>query len=594
MKLPDTCESATQLSAGSRKVVPVASESPPAYLLDPAVGKWRIPFRRLARSLASTEGPTPLVAAELTRLSADASEASLDRFRYMFTLSFMSDLLASGGDLKVIESQVWASWPDWHGPNGREFARAALEQAREPRQPLSAVDEARFSKCFMPSATVGNVRGFLEHADFWLESADSIHPTGIRYGELFNVALNLWNMPYRGRTGRTRRFVVVGKTPDGKGPFVIGLIEVGDDTPFNSERDVLLGLGADAFLSWAAYNPSRLEALEARFRRLRSSVLPVEGIDLHGGATLLLKKDEQYVALAGGRSQESTGFMEKKRIAYAVRLAQGERAMALLRQGRQPDERWLRSGLRAIKDLTIPRVAMEVTICGAVPPFSSLLGGKLVVAFLGHPDVISACRGTAGTITSQVFQQDRLEALMPDHGLLAVTTKGLYPNHSALYNRADLATSGPARLRLKKIGETRGATTTLISPRTSRLAQKVLDAEDRDRVSMTYGTGGAKRHRRIEAAISSCGLPQSLVHAGIRRPVYGTVFAANVPEVIWGLDEPQWLTFAGDSSAYSQAATHMWLDRWSQTIEARYPNTRTRIDGTLDVLRHGGVDEQSA
>ena len=86
----------------------------------------------------------------------------------------------------------------------------------------------------------------------------------------------------------------------------------------------------------------------------------------------------------------------------------------------------------------------------------------------------------------------------------------------------------------------------------------------------------------------------AIVHAGIRRPVYGTVFAANVPEVIWGLDEPQWLTFAGDSSAYSQAATHMWLDRWSQTIEARYPNTRTRIDGTLDVLRHGGVDEQSA
>jgi hypothetical protein len=37
---------------------------------------------------------------------------------------------------------------------------------------------------------------------------------------------------------------------------------------------------------------------------------------------------------------------------------------------------------------------MEATICGAIPPFAEAYGGKLLIAFLTHPEVIAATRNS--------------------------------------------------------------------------------------------------------------------------------------------------------------------------------------------------------
>jgi hypothetical protein len=111
--------------------------------------------------------------------------------------------------------------------------------------------------------------------------------------------------------------------------------------------------------------------------------------------------------------------------------------------------------------------------------------------------------------------------IIPSLGILALTTRGLYPGHSALYNRAEIPGRAGA-LRLRQIGETRGTTTTLLRLRTGKLAQLILEVSASGRkVSMRYGTGGAKRQRAIEAAVLSMGLPETFVHAGLRRPIYG-------------------------------------------------------------------------
>src|SRR5205823_3355219 len=150
------------------------------------------------------------------------------------------------------------------------------------------------------------------------------------------------------------------------------------------------------------------------------------------------------------------------------------------------------------------------------------LGGKLVVSFLAHPEILGSTKGAPGEIVQSLFDIERIERLLPHTGLLALTTKGLYPGHSALYNRASVPGFGGERIPLRKLGETRGESTMLVKERTARLAQRVADdARETGRVALVYGTGGSKRMRFLESAAVECGLPKKIVHAGIKRPIYG-------------------------------------------------------------------------
>jgi hypothetical protein len=317
-------------------------------------------------------------------------------------------------------------------------------------------------------------------------------------------------------------------------------------------------------------------------------VLPVEGFPVARDLDDVLAVEDAIHARAAGRSQSHVGHQEKKRLAYVLRLARGERAFTELAKGRLPasDDALLREGIRAIHDLTVPRVHMEATICGALPPFSKALGGKLVVSFLAHPEILRATKGSPGEIVQSVFDVDRIEALLPDTGMLALTTKGLYPGHSALYNRATVPGVYEAPVALRKLGETRGESTMLVRERTARLAQRVAeDARETGRVALVYGTGGSKRMRFLESAAVECGLPQRIVHAGIKRPVYGMRFARNIPDVVWRGTKPDWAVDPSVSAEdYSRRATKLWRSRWGGRAAISAGTDEAAVAGLLSEL----------
>jgi hypothetical protein len=574
--------------------LPVTRDAPRSYRFTPEVGPWRIEFTRLARSLRE---PSDVVFEKLDRevedtlalVDGNGKTPTLERLKFAFSLSLLSDLIRSGGRVQVMDSEVFVSWPDWEADDARAVARRAFEALVERRQP-SETERRAFGSVFAENLDAETLLEFLSDGEFWLEPADSRHPSGVRYGDAFSVALRLWSMPYRGREGRMRRFVVVGSHKRiFPSPVVVGLIEVGDDAPYSSERDAFLGLRSTEFLAWIEATPDRAHAaaeIAERFSNLRQAVLPPDELDPRLPASTILSRASELLAMSSGRSRHDEDFVDKKRVAYLLRLAQGERAMARLGAGEelQSDDADLREGVRAVHNITVPRMHMEVTVCGGLPPFTVGLAGKLVVAFLGHPEIIELGRTSTGSILLDVFDKDLIADLLPDHGLLAITTKGLYPGHSALYNRAVLpGPKGP--LRLRHIGDTRGSTTALLHNRTGKLAKLVVAGGERDRrVSLVYGTGGAKRQRSIQSASLSIGLPSDFAHAGIHRPIYGIRFASNVEEVIWRGAAPAWnLDRAWDSSEYSRRAVDVWRQRWLGTSQRRLLG-HGKLSGVLDAL----------
>lgn len=120
-------------------------------------------------------------------------------------------------------------------------------------------------------------------------------------------------------------------------------------------------------------------------------------------------------------------------------------------------------------------------------------------------------------------------------------------------------------LRFRHLANTDGATTTLVSERTTRLARTLLESRggDNARVSSVYGSGGAKRHRAIEAATIMAGLNAKTGSAGIRRPVYGVLFVSNPEAVCWLNEKPQWQVPRRISAkAFCEDAASLWRKRW--------------------------------
>jgi len=178
-----------------------------------------------------------------------------------------------------------------------------------------------------------------------------------------------------------------------------------------------------------------------------------------------------------------------------------------------------------------------------------------------------------GELISWSFDLEKIKKIVPSHGLLCLTTKGLYSKHSAIYNRAEIVGSRK-NLRLRRLANTDGATSTLLSDKTTELAKSLIGIRDANesesRVSLVYGSGGAKRHRIFAAAAVEVGLLGDIINAGIQRPVYGVEFVSNAAEVIWLGHEPRWLVARNaDESEYCERATKIWRDRWLKRAQEK-------------------------
>lgn len=501
-------------------------------------------------------------------------DADADYVRVLFSLSLLRDVVRAGGSAVVRDSRLFISWPDWSGPDGRRYARKAMAGARDMR-PLTGQEIERVRPMFAPDMDGESFVQVLAEARYALRAVSEAHPSGVSYQEAFAAALRYWTMPYRGRTGRMRRFVLTAEHPLlGPWPVLAGVLELGDEAPFCTWRDRLLGLSPASFGEWLQSKDSlsRAEIVAARLRSIRSCLRATsDGWDLSSiAAEEVVQQRHALEKASHGRSlvltDERELLKDRKRLAYGLRLARGEAALRKVAHGgaldiRDPD---ISAGVRGMHDLILPRLHLEATVCGAVPPFAQALAGKLLVSFLSHPDILAAPLGAEGELLGWSFDSERLSNELPSEGMLCLTTKGLYAGHAAIYNRGE-APGLTRPVRLKHLDNTEGQTTSLISTLTTRLARRQLEEPSSltARVSSLYGSGGAKRHRAIEKATIDVGLPSRLVMAGIRRPVYGIEFVSNAPAVSWLGEAPDWRVRRHESSEeFSKRALELWKARW--------------------------------
>ncbi len=159
------------------------------------------------------------------------------------------------------------------------------------------------------------------------------------------------------------------------------------------------------------------------------------------------------------------------------------------------------------------RYVMDAFVLGAVPPYTFLLGGKLVAALATSREIQSAFwrrYGRSRSLISDTVQSHRLALL---------TTTSAY-GRSSIYNRVQL---GGRRLWVR-VGETSGHGEFLISDRLYRRLLTFVSARAqptaRSKRFGRQGEGWRNRREVLRKAIGLLGLPYSLHVHGIHRGIY--------------------------------------------------------------------------
>ena len=191
---------------------------------------------------------------------------------------------------------------------------------------------------------------------------------------------------------------------------------------------------------------------------------------------------------------------------------------------------------------------LDAYVCGAVPPYNQLLGGKLVVSLIGSKEV------------SQEFNRRYHD--QPNnrgeykHPRLAVVTVTSALGRSSLYNRVKL----PGLVELERVGEsTKGWGHFHISDELFGDMRRLLELDGHKYANgHHYGDGPNWRMRTIREALNRVGIPSELLNHGIAREVFAMPLAENWREYLQcHVDTP--ILDRPPAMAISQAALARWI-----------------------------------
>lgn len=220
---------------------------------------------------------------------------------------------------------------------------------------------------------------------------------------------------------------------------------------------------------------------------------------------------------------------------------------------------------------------MEIIVCGAIPPYNELLGGKLVSILACSPVVIRDYTERYCNQISEIASRMKGKRVVRDSRLAFLGTTSLYALGSSQYNRIKVPVGDSFTLQYKKMGITEGFGTVYFSKETTGAMMQILELLDGGRkINNIFGEGTSPRFRLISRGLSSIGIKaNSFLQHYSPRIVYSMELAPNTNDFLLGhtdtLNYPFDITCDDDVTQKTQGMIDFWYERWMknrlQTID---------------------------
>lgn len=224
----------------------------------------------------------------------------------------------------------------------------------------------------------------------------------------------------------------------------------------------------------------------------------------------------------------------------------------------------LNIALQANRKKKIGSNIMEIIVCGSIPPYNELLGGKLVSILAMSPTVVKQYNERYASQVSEIASRMKGEEVIRDSQLAFLGTTSLYQMGSSQYNRIKVPTPN-GELEYKKLGDTEGFGSVFFTNQTSSLINKMLfEIDGGRRINNVFGEGTSPRLRLLRSGLSSLGIPEQFTKHHTKRIVYGIELASNSTEYLTGEDNDlnYYYPLDGNEDFYTNEMINYWRKRW--------------------------------
>lgn len=224
---------------------------------------------------------------------------------------------------------------------------------------------------------------------------------------------------------------------------------------------------------------------------------------------------------------------------------------------------------------------MDIVVCGAIAPYNSVLGGKLICMLLGSPEVVKYYAAKYQKQPSIIASSMKGGPVNRPNNLVLLCTTSLYGVGSSQYNRvkvpAEFLGGRPGdKLEYCKLGYSVGFGSFHFSQETLKWIKVLLGRKTNRLVNSIFGEGVNPLMRKIREALDEVGLlSDRILWHGNERVVYTVPLARNFREVLLGIDtRPQYLIPQSNAKAKTASLAEYWCVRWLAS--------RIKTEGIID------------
>lgn len=449
--------------------------------------------------------------------------------------------------------------------------------------------------------------------------------TGFRLQDIWRYFRHTWSNAYASVPGRSMSILI----RDAATPFhaVIGLAAVSSPIVQIAERDAWMGWETDTFVQVLSAEPTDKAArwVAARIQLQQDEIyvddLMRDGVlepsDLIQPTAEVIARLTDDAARHRDRHHRSASIRQVRSIDREDWIARAEtdlfrskRAGALaealdmrvvlgshllpepsaeglglaLKDSRARAQ--LRRLVRRARGERVGTVIADLTVCGAIAPYSALAAGKLVGALAVSPTVLTAYQRKYSR-PSEIASSMAGRAIVRESRLSLIATTSLYGTGSSQYNRlfwpAELL-GGPAgqRMGFHELGRSKSYGTSHLTDESVEALLRLSRLKDSSiRVNSLFGEGVSPRLRKVRLGLSALGWPtDDLLKHGRERIVYGVPLVKNLTDYSIGVDsEPDYLVDT-DLQEGEKRIAEWWLGRWAANRA-----TQQRVRDTIQEQR---------
>lgn len=556
-------------------------------------------------------------------------------------------LMAPGRRAKLAEARAFIERMENPRSNGRAIKPVTaliadpVSLADDLERCATSGDPSLLNQCIQPELVL-------------VEEGRTCEYTGLKLGDIWRYFRFFWVTPPENTPGRTMLYLVRDKARENHP--IIGIASLENSPLRLAVRDYFLGWSKEAFLD-SLENASASEAKAAIESLVNGIDQAIGEIKTEGLATSeeLVRPTEEVIArLASAvartnrekdealqrwrayQSREETSESEeevakselgtvslefeealfrRKRADALGRLVTAKRVFQLLLERSDFDDAWrmtltsetgqsaIWAALVGIKSRHVGTSILELNVCGAIPPYNDVLGGKLVALLALSPQILEDYRRRYGSRSSDIASRMKDEVVVRPAELLFLGTTSLFKGNSSQYNRlklpAGLFSEGSPEIRwqllkkqrdkgdivfdgLLRRGETSGYGTLHIAPDT---LQALDEATDVTTVNHVFGEGASPKLRTIRFALERLFDPgqrqiiDEITRHAMTRIVYGAFLASNAADILRGSSEgPIHKASVSTPQEGTARIVEYWRERWLRQ--------RLMHSAAIDRIRH--------